>query len=129
MEEVPKEYSEIQKAAKRASRKTKYPIHNFKQLADALGGDEAEVTYEGKSHKVKEAKKVLPDDFFPVESEEDLLAKASYIRARLRPGERDHVPGEQRDKPANDAGDPGFPKEEKPRKGGIPAIHGHGREQ
>jgi hypothetical protein len=129
MTELPKEYKEIQHAARRVSGKAKYPLHNFNQVAEALGGENAEVTYEGKPHKIGDAKKVLPDGFFPIESEEDLIAKASYLRARLRPGERDHVPGEQRDKPDPGAGDPKFPKEESPRKGGIPAIVGHDKQQ
>jgi hypothetical protein len=121
---VPKEYQEIERAAKRVSEKAKYPIRNFKQLADAFGGEDATIEFEGQGRKLGQVKKLIPDEFFPVESEEDLIAKGSYLYQRFRPVEDAHTPAEKKDSPPDESPEPDFPKEEKPRPGGFPAIRG-----
>ena len=63
------------------------------------------------------------DHEFPVESEEDLIAKAAYLRS-LRFGQLEHTPGEERKEPDKEQPEPPGPPEGKGRPGGIPAISG-----
>ena len=62
-----------------------YPIRDFEQLATNFGGENASVTWEGKKVNVGQARKIFPDYYFPVESEDDLLMKAVNLEL-VRPG-------------------------------------------
>jgi hypothetical protein len=124
MPHMPRHYNEIEKVAKKVSEKAKYPIKNFHELAEALGGEDASVEYEGKGQKIGQAKKLLPDGFFPVESEQDLIAKVAYVEMVRRGAKEEHTPGEQREEAPHDAGEPNVPVKEGGRPGGIPGIHG-----
>jgi hypothetical protein len=48
----------------------------------ALGGEDSRIEFDGPRGSVRELKAVIPDDFFPVESEEDLLEKSERLRAK-----------------------------------------------
>jgi hypothetical protein len=128
MSQVPKEYSDVEEVSKRVSAKAEYPIRNFKQLADALGGEEASFDFKGRGQKLGELKKMVPEGFFPVDSHEDLIAKVGYLMIKHRLAPNDHTPGEQRDKAADDAGEPP-PIEEQPSTGAIPALKGTGKKE
>jgi hypothetical protein len=78
---------EFLQKAKRVSDQLNYPIVDTEQLAEALGGHEAKVAWGGRRHKVSQAVKVVPDYYFPIESEEDLLVKAVNLEL-FRPGTR-----------------------------------------
>lgn len=79
---MPPVHPQIAKYAREISSKTKYPIRNFAQLVKALGGEDSAIEFEGPRGKAKELKKAIPDDFFPVESEDDLLKKSEALRAK-----------------------------------------------
>jgi len=123
MAQMPKEYQDVEALAKRISEQTRYPIRDFKQLADVLGGEEATFEYKGNGRKLGQLKKMVPDGFFPVDSQEDLIAKIGYLHITNRLAPNDHTPGEKRDKAPDDAGEPP-PKEERPSPGKIPSIKG-----
>lgn len=77
----PQGMSEIVQAAKRLSRETGFPIRNFGQLLKALGGEQGEFELLGKKHKVSEIRALVPQEYFPIESEEDLAAKIANLEA------------------------------------------------
>lgn len=82
---VPQELAEYERIARKVTGKTQYPIHNFNKLADALGGDETEVELPSGRVKVKKGRNLVPKHFFPIDSEEDLIAKMATLDA-ARPG-------------------------------------------
>jgi hypothetical protein len=129
MPPVPKAYKEVEDLADRVSENVQYPIQDFKQLADALGGEDADIQYEGHGRKLGQIRQALPDGFFPVESREDLIAKAGYLQTRHRKPDDDHTPADQKDKPADDAGQPPGEAKGQARPGGVPALHGVGKKQ
>jgi len=125
MSKLPQQYAELEKMADRVAEKARFPLNDFGGLASALGGEHVEIEYEGKSQNLGQVRRMIPDGFFPVESREDLLAKISYLQTRHRKPEDDHTPGEQKQEPKPDAGDP--PPTQligKPRPGGLPAVSG-----
>jgi hypothetical protein len=85
MPDMPEEFAEYGRVAKRVSEKTRYPIRNFNQLADALGGQEADVDVHGEKVKVGRGRGLLNKNFFPIESEEELVATMATVDV-LRPG-------------------------------------------
>lgn len=129
MSNVPDRYAEVERYARQASEKSKFPIHNFQQLETAFGGTDAELQYRGKGQKLGQLRRELPEGFFPIESEQDFIAKVSYLENRSDPRSGGHTPGEQRDRAPEDAGEPPFQKAEEKRPGGVPAIRGHGRKE
>jgi len=64
------------------SSRTKYPIGDLRQLIEALGGDDTVIDFEGRKTVAKQLREAIPDSFFPVESEEDLLKKSEELRAK-----------------------------------------------
>ena len=66
------------------SERLTYPIEDSRQLIESLGGEQATIEWEGVTHQAGQAVKVVPDDYFPIESEEDLLVKAVNLEL-LRP--------------------------------------------
>jgi hypothetical protein len=75
-------HPELTKYATKISSKAKYPIKTFAALMKALGGENARITFEGPRGTVKGLRKVIPAEFFPVESEKDLLKKSEKLRAK-----------------------------------------------
>lgn len=128
MKTINERIDEVTRWADRVSTKAKYPVNDAKGLLDAVGTDETEVEYAGRKMKLGQIKKALPKEFFPVESREDLIAKIGYLETR---GERESKPdvGEERSGPPDDAGEPAAAaeKDKQGRKGGMPAIRGHGK--
>jgi hypothetical protein len=77
----PSVHPQISKYVRDISSRTKYPIKNVGQLMKALGED-TEIEVEGPRGKARSMAPVIPRDFFPVLSEEDLLEKSERLRAQ-----------------------------------------------
>ncbi len=71
---------EIERVAKQVSRRGNYPISNYDELSEALGGKNAEIEYEGRRHKVTEAQRI-PAEIYPIKSEDDFVNKMASLRA------------------------------------------------
>ena len=109
---------EIVQTAKAIEPRLRYPIHNFKELADALGGEDAEVDFAGQKRKVGQVRRLLPPEYFPIDSTEDLIAKAVELRSRAEPGwPGDLEPGTELGEVPPDAGQPSVPESEFPQPG------------
>jgi hypothetical protein len=119
---------EVVKTARAVEKKVKYPIRSFKELADALGGEDAEVTYEGKPRKVGHVRRMIPSDYFPIDNTEELIARIADLQARAQPGwPGDLDPGTELDEVPADAGHPGVSNDYKPEPGHsmkAPAVKG-----
>jgi hypothetical protein len=125
MSKVPKQYAEVEQLAARVAGKAQFPLKNFGDIASALGGDDAEVEYRGKRQKIGQVRNMVPEGFFPVESQEDLIVKIAYLQTRDRKPEDDHTPGEEKKEPKADAGNPPSSTHiGKGRPGGLPALSG-----
>jgi hypothetical protein len=70
---------DVIRAAKHAVARVKYPVQSFDELAAALGDG---VTLAGGSLGLAEARRLLPAYYFPISSEEDLIAKVADLRAQ-----------------------------------------------
>jgi len=68
------------------SKKAKYPIKSFDDLATQLGGKGASFKFGGATTKVGDLQKHIPADTFPITSEDDMHHKASRLRTRIPPG-------------------------------------------
>ena len=76
----PQKHPDIIKHVREISSKTKYPIKNFGQLMKALGGESAPIEFEGWRAPAGRLREFIPEHYFPVASEEDLLAKSEELR-------------------------------------------------
>lgn len=116
---------EVVKTARAIEGRLKYPIRNFKELADALGGEDAEVEHEGRKRKIGQLRRLVPPEYFPVDSTEDLIAKAVELRSRAEPGwPGDVEAGTELDQVPGHAGRPSIPESEFPKPGQGPKIKG-----
>jgi hypothetical protein len=79
---MPRVHPQITKYAHEISPRTKYPIRNFAQLMKAFGGEDAVIELEGPRGHAKELRRAIPDEFFPVESEQDLREQSEALRAK-----------------------------------------------
>lgn len=123
------EPEDVLEIAKRVSGRVTYPINDYKQLSEALGGDDAEIEVKGKRYKPGQVRKLFPGDYFPIESEEDLVAKVGDLLARAYGEEPDIKWGEeQREKP-RDKERPKLSDRDIPRPRGVPAIRGWKEDQ
>jgi hypothetical protein len=80
----PQGIGEVRQAARRISGNTRYPIRNIPQLIEAAGGEDSEFELLGKRHKVRDVRQLVPQDYFPIESEEELtdrLANLDVLRS------------------------------------------------
>jgi hypothetical protein len=68
---------EIISAAHAFSSKTEYPVRDFNQFARALGGEVATVTLLGETYTISELRDIVPAEYFPIESEDDLIMKVA----------------------------------------------------
>ena len=68
---------------KQVNAKAKYPIASFDDLAKALGGDDATVTFRGRTITMAEARTLIPAYYFPIASESDLTAKMADLSKAL----------------------------------------------
>src|SRR5215204_6995983 len=126
----PQALEELVELVRRVSNNTEYPIRNFGQIARALGGEDAEITYRGRGHRVSEARQFISQEFFPINSEEELVAKAHGVEQRSGLGEPTDVEwGEEEDRPPDDAGRPSDDIRPRPAPGSseVPHLEGHGR--
>jgi hypothetical protein len=88
---------EIERVAKQVSRRGNYPIRSYDELADALGGKNAEIDYEGRRRRVAEAEQI-PDEIYPINSEDDFVNKMASLRG-ARGDEPEELPrGRQNDR-------------------------------
>ena len=122
---------EIIQVATRVADKAKFPIRDFKHISEALGGEEAEIEYEGKAHKVGQVRRLIPPEYFPIDSREDLIAKIADLQQRARPGWPGEVePGEQLKEVPSDAGRPSVHESEFPKPGKeTPMVKGWRKQQ
>ena len=114
---------DIVRVANDISKKAQYPLNSFDDLAKALGGEKANVKYEGKDRKVAEARQI-PDEFFPIDNEEDLIAKLAHLRSLS--GDKPEGVSEAKPLPKlppNAGPPPNFPESMRPRKG-VPGVRG-----
>ncbi|MEO7143307.1 MAG: hypothetical protein ABI165_07355 [Bryobacteraceae bacterium] len=63
--------------------KAKYPIASFDDLANTLGGENAAVTFRGRTLTMAEARSIIPAYYFPIASEADLTAKMADLAKAL----------------------------------------------
>jgi hypothetical protein len=120
-------FDDVIDAAKRVSKKARYPINGFDDLAKALGGENADIKFEGKEYKVSHVRRLVTVDYFPIESEEDLIAKAAHLRGGGGGPDTDDVKwANPVDKPeGGKETPPNIPVNEKPRSRGVPAVKGY----
>jgi hypothetical protein len=128
MKTIPERHQEATNWADKVSKRARFPVDTVKDLLGALGDDNTEVDYSGRKMSLGQIKKMLPNDMFPVESREDLIAKIGYLETRAERQEAPSV-GEQMKEPPSDAGEPpAFPEADfKGRKGGMPGVRGYGK--
>ena len=82
--------TDVIRAVKHAIARVTYPVQTFEELAAAIGT----LTIAGGSFSLSEAQRLLPPYYFPITSEEDLVAKVADLRAQAAslttlPGEED----------------------------------------
>jgi hypothetical protein len=68
--------SDVIRAVKHAVARVTYPVRTVDELADALGG----LTIAGGAFSLADAERLLPPYYFPIASEEDLVAKVADLR-------------------------------------------------
>lgn len=108
-----------------------YPIQNFEQLANFLGGMQEPIRWQARSIKVWQIRKILPGYLFPIESQEDLLVKAVNLEL-LRPGNKlvssqmgkEIEPSSDRKSPSKDVDEPEFRSKFKGQMGGPSIFRG-----
>jgi hypothetical protein len=116
---------ELAKTAKAIEPRVNYPIRDFRQLADALGGEEADIEFEGRKRKVGSVRRLVPPEYFPIDSTEDLIAKAAELRSRADPGWPGDVErGNELNEVPSHAGRPSFPEDEIAGRGARHKIKG-----
>lgn len=111
--------------AKNVSKKVQYPINSFDDIVKALGGDNSTIDFEGQGHKIGHVRKLIPSDYFPIESEEDLIAKIAHLRGQGGDADTDDVKyTDPVASPPDNAGNPNIPQNEIPKGRGVPAVKG-----
>ena len=70
--------SDVIRALKHAVTRVTYPVRTFDELADALGG----ITIAGGAFSIADAEQLLPSYYFPIASEEDLVAKVADLSSQ-----------------------------------------------
>jgi hypothetical protein len=74
---------EVIKIVQLISPKVTYPIQNFEEIANALGSEEVTMSLGDQSFNLVDIGQFLPNYYFPIGSEDDLIAKIADIRAQL----------------------------------------------
>jgi hypothetical protein len=75
--------TEVIKIVQLISPKVTYPIQNFEEIANALGSEEVNMSLGDQSFNLIDIGQFLPDYYFPIGSEDDLIAKIADIRAQV----------------------------------------------
>jgi hypothetical protein len=78
------EVREVICLVKRVAQRARFPIAGIDELAEALGGEGSSVLLGGRTMTAGEWRRRVPAYYFPIHSEEDLIAKVSDLR--FRPG-------------------------------------------
>src|SRR5947208_3027714 len=113
---------EVVRLARNVGGKTTYPITSANQLANALGGSNATVRIGSKDRQVAEVQQI-PAAYFPIESEEDFIAKITNVLLRSgEPLEDKLTWGTASGTPPSSAGSPPNVPPPKPR--GVPSAIG-----
>ena len=86
------EFHETVMIVKRVIEATKFPINSYDDLAESLGGEDATITFRGRTMTVGEIRKMVPAYYFPFSSEKDLIAKISDLRALAGKAQSIQVP-------------------------------------
>ena len=68
---------------RKVSANAKYPLADFDSLATALGGENATITFRGRTMTMAEARAAIPAYYFPITSESDLTAKVGDLEQAL----------------------------------------------
>lgn len=121
---MPKKFKlkDIVDTAKEISGKVNYPINSADELVRSLGGDQAEVKHEGKGHKVGQARQALPAEYFPIESEEDLITKIGGLRILHGDEPEDVKMGKERTGPSDVGDPPNISESDLPQPRGVPGA-------
>ena len=109
----PQGIGQVQQAARRVSGNTRYPIRNFGQVVNALGGEDADFELLGQRYKVRDVRRYVPQDYFPVESEEDLTGKLANIDV-MRPDSPLGQTQLANEEPSDDRTPPEEPRHDRP---------------
>jgi hypothetical protein len=67
--------ADLIRLVRRIATSATYPITSFTALSDALGGDEATISFGGRDWPLAELRRMIPAYYFPIASEDDLVAK------------------------------------------------------
>lgn len=116
------------------SAKTTYPIQSFDHLIEACGGDDATITVQGREVRLAELQPAIPAYYFPIGSEDDLIAKIADVRVKgqtvIPPPISEHGVqwGPEVDAPPPGTDPPDERVRDLPRRPGVPAASGLKRE-
>jgi hypothetical protein len=122
---LPRGFAEIMKVARDFSGTTEYPVKNFGQFQRALGGDRGSVTLLGETYRVSELRDIIPQEYFPIESEEDLVMKVTSGYATLPDALMEpEVMGDEMDAPPGGSHTPDTPPTDHPKLTGVPRLKG-----
>lgn len=119
------EMKQFIKDVRKISRGIHYPVASRSDLISGLGGPDTSVEWKGRNHKLGQAANVVPDTFFPIESEEDFVNKAANLEL-MAPDSELVVHDMGQESPAKDGqGEPpGNLEEGAPRKPGPALVVG-----
>jgi hypothetical protein len=124
------EVEEVVRASKQISSRVHYPVANANELVEALGGDEATLTFQGRPYRVGDLRLMVPAYYFPIGNEDDLIAKLADLRTHgsmpsaSEPDELDVVWGEQLERLPEGVTRPEFDPEQIPPARGVAGIFG-----
>jgi hypothetical protein len=103
---------EMRKHIKQIPGLSKFPIRDHDHLSELLGGKDKEFKFKEKKLTAADVMRMFPANYFPVESEDDLVAKAAKL-AEI--GEKGFQPATGT-RPDKETGPPDIPKDDKFRK-------------
>ena len=109
------EVDEVIRALKTISSKGKYPIQSFDDLAASLGGPKDSVTFRGQSLTVEQLRSLIPSYYFPINSQQDLIAKIGDVRGSGKTDQPTHPEPPDHWEEPNKAVPPGLGPPEKPK--------------
>lgn len=72
---------EVFRTVKQISEKANWPLNTFDDLEQALGGEDATVTFRGRTFSTAEVRRLIPSYYFPITSADDLIAKIADLQA------------------------------------------------
>jgi hypothetical protein len=75
--------TEVIKIVQLISPKVSYPIQSFDEIVNALGSEEITISLGDQSFNLMDIGQFLPGYYFPIGSEDDLIAKIADIRTQV----------------------------------------------